>query len=340
MPEMDGLDATRELIRRADGGPRPMIVAMTANAMQGDREECLAAGMDDYLSKPIRDEELAAALEKVPSGGRAQPTEAGLAVRHPLSILVAEDDETNQRLALLLLETMGYDAEVVSDGEKAVQRALEHSYDVILMDVQMPEMDGLDATRELIRRSGSGPRPRIVAMTANAMPSDREECLAAGMDDYLSKPIRVDELAAALERVPVGGSEPVPATAAVPAPDADAAPDGSLDVAAIERLRGLVPAGQPDVLKKIVDTSLRAHGKPSMRWRRRLESGDDVGLTRTAHTLKSGAASFGAMALEDGARTLEESGRAGTLEHAADMISEIRVAFEAAAPAIEALKDD
>ena len=209
------------------------------------------------------------------------------------------------------------------------------------MDVQMPEMDGLDATRELIRRSGSGPRPRIVAMTANAMPSDREECLAAGMDDYLSKPIRVDELAAALERVPVVALSRY----RLQPPFLRRTPTPRRTVHLMSRLLSgfadwFPPASRMSFKKIVQIRSLRAHGKPSMRWRRRLESGDDVGLTRTAHTLKSGAASFGAMALEDGARTLEESGRAGTLEHAADMISEIRVAFEAAAPAIEALKDD
>ena len=123
-----------------------------------------------------------------------------MAARHPLRILLAEDNAVNQKLALRLLERMGYRADVVGDGSEAITAIEDGTYDVILMDVQMPEVDGLEATRRI--RATWPDRPiRIVAMTANAMAEDREACLAAGMDDYVSKPIRVEELVAALERV-------------------------------------------------------------------------------------------------------------------------------------------
>ena len=129
----------------------------------------------------------------------AKPTaDPGLATRHPLRILLAEDNVVNQKLAMRLLQQMGYRADLASNGIEAIESIERQPYDVVLMDVQMPEMDGLEASRRITQRWPNGQRPRIVAMTANAMQGDREECLAAGMDDYVTKPIRVDALAQAL----------------------------------------------------------------------------------------------------------------------------------------------
>ena len=128
--------------------------------------------------------------------------------RHPLRILLAEDNAVNQKLALRLLEQMGYAAAVAADGLEVVAALEAGTFDLVLMDVQMPEVDGLEATRRIRRRWPGASGPRIVAMTANAMAGDRERCLAAGMDGYISKPIRVEELVAALEATPareVGG---------------------------------------------------------------------------------------------------------------------------------------
>ena len=128
-----------------------------------------------------------------------------MASRHPLRILLAEDNLVNQKLALRLLSQMGYTADVVANGALAVERVQQQPYDVVLMDVQMPEMDGLEASRRITAKWKAHERPRIVAMTANAMQGDREECLAAGMDDYVTKPIRVDALVEALNQVRARG---------------------------------------------------------------------------------------------------------------------------------------
>jgi CheY-like chemotaxis protein len=125
-----------------------------------------------------------------------------MASRHALRILLAEDNAVNQKLALRLLQQMGYRADLASNGREAIECVVRQTYDVVLMDVQMPEMDGLEASRHITTRWPADQRPRIIAMTANAMQGDREICLAAGMDDYVSKPIRLDELVAALMCVP------------------------------------------------------------------------------------------------------------------------------------------
>jgi CheY-like chemotaxis protein len=128
--------------------------------------------------------------------------DAQMAERHPLRILLAEDNVVNQKLALRLLQQMGYRADVAGNGIEAIECVARQPYDVVLMDVQMPEMDGLEASRRIVARwPDAAQRPRIIAMTANAMQGDREECLAAGMDDYVTKPIRVDALVQALMQV-------------------------------------------------------------------------------------------------------------------------------------------
>jgi CheY-like chemotaxis protein len=166
-----------------------------------------------YLNKPLRQGQLYDTLARLfagtePARAPAAPlrttTDPGMAGRHPLRILLAEDNVVNQKLALRLLQQMGYRADLASNGLEAIESIERQPYDVVLMDVQMPEMDGLEASRRIVARWPAGERPRIVAMTASAMQGDRETCLQAGMDDYVSKPIRVDELVGALLRVESG----------------------------------------------------------------------------------------------------------------------------------------
>ncbi len=162
-----------------------------------------------FLLKPIRPSALFDALITILAAGTAKleeampttpQTDSEMASNHPLRILVAEDNVVNQKLALRLLSQMGYRADVAANGLEAVRSLERQPYDVILMDVQMPEMDGLEASRQICARWPRDTRPRIIAMTANAMQGDREMCLEAGMDDYISKPVRVNELVSALRK--------------------------------------------------------------------------------------------------------------------------------------------
>ena len=155
-----------------------------------------------------------------------------MARRHPLRILLAEDNVVNQKVALRLLGQMGYRADLAANGLEAIDAVERQTYDVVLMDVQMPELDGFEASREINRRWPGERRPRLVAMTANAMQGDRELCAAAGMDDYVAKPIRVEELVAALERCGGAGGGRARPTAA-PRAAAQAARAGRAHAAAV-----------------------------------------------------------------------------------------------------------
>jgi CheY-like chemotaxis protein len=199
MPQMDGVALARRLRELRPELPRVLFTSLGRREV----EEALFAAV---MTKPLRQSQLFDTLVTVlhheaaqaPEPPAAPRLDAALAARHPLRILLAEDNAVNQKLALRLLQQMGYRADVAADGVEAVECVQRQPYDLVLMDVQMPEMDGLAATRLIVERLGAA-RPRIVAMTANAMQGDREACLAAGMDDYLTKPIRVEALVQALQ---------------------------------------------------------------------------------------------------------------------------------------------
>jgi GAF domain-containing protein/DNA-binding response OmpR family regulator len=206
MPEMDGLHLAREIAKHHPA--LPLVLFSSLGRREGENAEDVFRA---YLAKPLRQSQLFDTLvsllarevvHKAPVAAPAKPQmDPGMAARHPLRILLAEDNAVNQKLALRLLSQMGYRADVASNGLEAVESVERQTYDVVLMDVQMPELDGLGATRRICARHPAGKRPRIVAMTANAMQGDREMCIAAGMDDYVTKPIRVDALIDALNSV-------------------------------------------------------------------------------------------------------------------------------------------
>ncbi|HET7169987.1 MAG TPA: response regulator, partial [Candidatus Limnocylindrales bacterium] len=201
MPELDGI-ALATALRATDAGTATAVVVLSSLGVHERPTEAIAA----FLVKPVKPSALYDTLASALAGGptavavrsSARGVDHDLGARHPLRILLAEDNPVNQKLALRLLERMGYRADVAGNGAEAIT-ALEGSpYDVVLMDVQMPELDGLEATRRIRRRWPGGSGPRIVAMTANAMDGDREACLEAGMDDYIAKPIAPEALQAAL----------------------------------------------------------------------------------------------------------------------------------------------
>ena len=211
MPGMDGAHAGRAhprgrahaaagAVQLARAARRPTTALFAATLAKPLRQSQLFDTLVTLLAHDAAPRGRAARAAKPKHRRRAWPQ------RHPLRILLAEDNVVNQKLALRLLQQMGYRADLASNGIEAIECIERQPYDVVLMDVQMPEMDGLEASRRITAKWQPGERPRIVAMTANAMQGDREECLAAGMDDYVTKPIRVDALVQALLQAPARGT--------------------------------------------------------------------------------------------------------------------------------------
>ncbi|PYP89293.1 MAG: hypothetical protein DMF61_03500 [Blastocatellia bacterium AA13] len=218
MPAMDGITLA-ERICKQDGTPEPLLILLSSG-YDGKRDLAVrqAEGMfAATLMKPIKRSLFYETLIAVVVGkqerakGAAREFDGKMAERRPLTILMAEDSAINQLVALKQLERLGYRADVAGNGLEVLEALERRRYDVVLMDVQMPDMDGLEATRRICAKWTRENRPRIIAMTANAIQGDREECLAAGMDDYVSKPVRVGDLVEALSKCgSVASQNPTP----------------------------------------------------------------------------------------------------------------------------------
>jgi CheY-like chemotaxis protein/HPt (histidine-containing phosphotransfer) domain-containing protein len=257
------------------------------------------------------------------------------ASQHPLRILLAEDNPVNQQLALRLLAQMGYRADVAANGIEVIQ-ALERQrageprpYDVILMDEHMPEMDGLEATRAICANWPAAQRPRIVAMTANAIQGNREMCLDAGMDDYLAKPIRVDELVTALSQCWPRACCPQEETAL---PDR-----AGIDRAALDQLLESV-GGDRGFLDEMLALYFEDASGQIAALRAALDAGDVDGLGRAAHCLKSTSASFGALRLAAACKELESLAKSADLDQAATRVALIQTEYAAAEVALKKIQ--
>ncbi len=349
MPGMDGLELANRL--RAQRPDLPLVLYTSLGGAEAS--DPVFAGV---LAKPVKQSQLfdmlvsvltdvESAAEGLTRGDDANGPAEKLGDRHPLRILLAEDNTVNQQIAILVLESMGYRADVASNGVEAVESVENLPYDLVLMDVQMPEMDGLEATRQIRARPvppERGERPiRIVAMTANAMQGDREACIEAGMDDYLAKPIRPEELAAAIEATP-RRSDPVPHVGAPNDAGAEAVPDGApssataaIDQAALDRLRQIAP---DDAAFAQLITSFADNGANTLAQLVDAAGAGNVDdVMRFAHTLKSNAASFGAVDLTDECARLEAQARAGTIDDLDGQVAAIAGAFERARSALSDL---
>jgi len=252
-----------------------------------------------------------------------------LAGRLPLRILVAEDNAINQKIAVEILKGLGYRPDVAVNGLEALAAVEERSYDLVFMDVQMPEMDGLTAAREIIQRGE--PRPRIVAMTAHALAGDREMCLGAGMDDFLTKPVSIAEMRRAVERWgeegKVSGKEPFREPEAesriesgeTPSTEAPAAELPVLDTQSLASFREL---GE-ETFAEIIEAGLRGLPSALERIRAAFEAEDSAELTRQAHSLKGASSTLGGQRLAELCRRLESVARDGAGIRAGKLVAEI-----------------
>ncbi len=308
MPGMDGVQLANAIRTQRSAQQLPLILLTSL----GRRAEDVGSGIfAACLTKPTKASQLYDALIGIVDLSGSQRTSAvprvtidgHMAERLPLRLLLAEDNAVNQKVALLTLKRLGYRADVASNGLEVLDALARQPYDVVLMDVQMPELDGLETTRRICRDQPLATRPRIIAMTANAMQGDRELCLAAGMDDYISKPIRIDELMRALEH-----AGPVPAGTSRPTLVADIAV-AVLDRGVLDRLQADLGDDSPNIVAELIDLFLAdvPQQLEAIRTALVVEAADIV--QRAAHTLKSTSASLGAQPLATQCGILEELAR-------------------------------
>jgi signal transduction histidine kinase/CheY-like chemotaxis protein/HPt (histidine-containing phosphotransfer) domain-containing protein len=357
MPDIDGLELARRIREVEKQAGRAVVDRMCLVMLTslGGRDPQLE-GIDfaAYLTKPIRASQLYDTLVSIfagsrPRGEQAAPPlawDAAMARRHPLHILLAEDNNINQKLALAMLSRLGYRADVVANGEEALEAVDRQHYDVILMDVQMPVMDGLQAARQLNQARGND-RPRIVAVTANATVEDRELARAAGMDDYITKPIRPEDLIRALSQVPVDSSadeQPASPTSAPqpsgprPTDASEKSDDSPVDRRAIDRLRDELG---DDIAIELIGDYVRAVPLRLSDMHRAIAVKRAEELRRAAHTLRANSASLGATRLVGLSQQLEEMGKAGQMDDATrELLGQAQAEFDRVRQSLEAIQQE
>jgi two-component system, sensor histidine kinase and response regulator len=346
MPGMDGVDLTRAI--KADPVLASIhLLMLTSVGQYGDIEAARQAGIEIYLTKPVRQSDLydslislvgsknEATAAKIPLSPRpssvAQPAQ-----ENPLQlrILLAEDNIVNQEVATNMLELLGCHVTVANNGREALQALAQSTYDLVLMDCQMPEMDGFAATVELRRsEEGTSRHVTVIALTANAMEGDQQRCLAAGMDDYLSKPFTQEKLRVMLSRWATRLRQQPPAEPGAPAKPA-AAPSSSassfplLDETALAELRKLQRPGQPNIVHKCLTTYLADAATLTTALCNAITGSDNKALREAAHSLKSSSAMVGARRFSELCKDLEQMGRAQAVTQALPLLPTVQAVYE------------
>jgi signal transduction histidine kinase/HPt (histidine-containing phosphotransfer) domain-containing protein len=341
MPEMDGLALGAE-IRKLRGADALPLVLLTSMGLTADTPESALAPFAACLTKPIRQNQLHDLLVQLAGGSRdegkrqvpSNKLDGTLAQRLPMRLLLADDNVVNQKVALRLFEQMGYQIDIAGDGMEAIEAVRRQSYDIIFMDVQMPELDGLQATQRIRKGEKEQDQPGcvIIAMTASAMLGDRERCLAAGMDDYLAKPVRPEAVQSALERWgPVAqrkaqrsatttirsvsatdGAEPSAQVASV-------AGDGSVDMERFTEMAGTETSGVRD----LVDLYLNQTTGQIAALREAVCTGASKEVERIAHKAAGASATCGIIGMVPLLREIEGLGRAGEGSGAAALVTQV-----------------
>jgi two-component system sensor histidine kinase/response regulator len=348
MPGMDGMTLARAI--RGDGmlADTPLIM-LTSVGGSGDANIARNNGINYYLHKPVRQSDLYNALvgsvNMAPATQDIELLEDSTRNFSGLRVLLAEDNPVNQEVALYMLEILGCHCELAENGKQVLAMLRQGDFDIILMDCQMPEMDGLEAAGEirLMEQERTGCRIPIVAVTANAMEGDREQCLAAGMDDYISKPFNRGRLAEVLQEwcadsiatearlVPVNDSHPEASAVDTGRREAGGS---AINQAALDNIRGLQQQGKPDFLEKII--TLYMNDSPGLinGLRDSIDKNDAHQVRMLAHRFKSGSANLGALELAELCGQLEESGRNNEMGNAVTLINRIEREFKTASVAL------
>lgn len=370
MPDMDGLMVARAIHQHPDYQALPLIMLTSVGAQSIPQSE-IKQHFTAFLNKPIKQfvllDNLLLALGEEPIRREASlavrsQIDHHLAERKPLRILVAEDNGVNQQLATQLLQRMGYRADVAGNGLEALEALQRQFYDVILMDLHMPEMDGITATEQICQSWPESERPWIVAVTASAMETDRQACLQAGMNAYMSKPIRIEELIEVLERAPSNGSvhslrlpthDPSSLTDLFPSDPLQPDPgdglmtggmlpyqqpithQGAIDHQQLYESISSMGDGAADCLKILLHTYCEESPLLIHKMEDALAGNEAAKLGSYAHTLKSSSHALGAMRLAQLCKDLELKGGTGQLEGAAIVLQKINQEYEQAKAELE-----
>lgn len=335
MPIMDGITLAKEIRTLLRERPIPLfLLSSLGMTVETAAQELFAV----RLTKPVRSAQLLDQLAFVFHEQRAKnkvatlrPEQAVLPAKlQPLRILLAEDNPINQRVATLMLQKLGYRADVVANGHEAVLAVERQKYDVVLMDVQMPEMDGIEATRTILRKMTNEKRPRIIAMTAHSMAGDRERCMDAGMDDYLNKPIDMGALSSALARSDIRERR---------SSDKQAPPQlVKFNPVRLDKLAELGDLTGEDVIGEIVDPFAADAEKSLQAMEIALAAEDYKTLELAAHSFKSTCGALGGEYMAQLCQILENQGRTGNVTNAAELIATLRREIDVLLTAIDAYR--
>lgn len=336
MPEMDGFQLA-ERINKDSRLKTATIIMLTSAGERGDASRCVNLGISAYLLKPIKQSELLYTVSKVLQGSQISEGQS-LITRHSireskrrLRILLAEDNLVNQRVAAKMLERMGHTVSIVENGAEALGALEKQSFDLILMDIQMPEVDGFEATLSIREREIiTGGHLPIVAMTAHAMKGDKEKCLQAGMDGYIAKPINAQLLFETVENIfhdRQTGDEPPEVPVAVGYP---------LDrTKVLERM-----GGDRDLLKEIAGLFVSECPRMLSDIRDAVKDGDAEALHKAAHALKGSVGNFAAEAAVQAALRLETMGRTGAMSDASRAVKELEREIDRVREGLSALTEE
>jgi len=355
MPRMDGLQLAQAMTARPALAAIPRVM-LTSAFDSGSTREHEAAGILRCVSKPIRQSDLFEVIRDTLMAGKTPPlppvAKQGQVLSDGVSrlqgrLLLAEDNAVNQELARAMLENLGLKADIANDGVEALALAEKQDYDLVLMDCQMPVMDGFDATAALREREkGSGKRLPIIALTANAMEGDRQRCIAAGMDDYLAKPYSLEQFESVLRRWLAPANQTAPLSPETPAV-ADAIPASpageraaAINTAFLDQMRELDPHGSMGLVHKVLQAYLDSAPGLQTQLDEALAADDADALRRSAHTLKSSSANVGAEVLSSLFKQLEACGREARLEEASRLAPRVREEYALAVRELRALLEE
>ena len=331
-PEIDGVTLAGEIRQQPASGRLPVIL-LSYVSLAGESGSPHPAGIAGLIHKPLKPTQLLDALcrglsvqmQREKKAQVIQTLDSQLARRLPLRLLLADDNPINQKVGLSVLQKLGYRADLAKNGKEVLKALEQRRYDLLFLDVQMPEMDGLEAARQIRLRWPGEKGPCIVAMTGNALTGDREKCLEAGMDDYISKPMRIGELQAAVERWGPKRSSASGDTAFWAAHKPASTTEAAVDPTVIATLRLMPGRGDLSMLQELVDVFLREAPKRIQEMSDALHDGPQ--LSYQAHALRSLCLNLGTTRVIELSHKIEEAGRNGQLPEAAVLMQELQTAY-------------